>query len=104
MSHDQYTQRHGPDASLPGRACFIFFWFSIPQTTFNLAEVGFEFGIVDFRCDDSQNHRAESRLSAHSHRLPVSAKVHYRSYDDALRASPRPDLFAALYEQRVLPL
>ena len=23
MSHDQYTQRHSPDASLPGRACFI---------------------------------------------------------------------------------
>ena len=23
MSHDQYTQRHGPDASLPGRACFM---------------------------------------------------------------------------------
>ena len=23
MSHDQYTQRHSPDASLPGRACFF---------------------------------------------------------------------------------
>ena len=26
MSHDQLTQRHGPDASLPGRACFFFFY------------------------------------------------------------------------------
>ena len=24
LSHDQYTQRHSPDASLPGRACFFF--------------------------------------------------------------------------------
>ena len=24
MSHDQYTLRHSPDASLPGRACFLF--------------------------------------------------------------------------------
>ena len=24
MSHDQYMQRHSPDASLPGRACFYF--------------------------------------------------------------------------------
>ena len=23
MSHVQYTQRHSPDESLPGRACFI---------------------------------------------------------------------------------
>ena len=41
MSHDQYTLRHSPDASLPGRACFhihryqeengwsVMFWFSI---------------------------------------------------------------------------
>ena len=26
MSHDQYTLRHSPDASLPGRACFFSFW------------------------------------------------------------------------------
>ena len=24
MSHDQYTQRHGPDASLPDRACSLY--------------------------------------------------------------------------------
>ena len=34
MSHDQYTQRHSPDASLPGRACF-----SCGHATLHLAVV-----------------------------------------------------------------
>ena len=34
MSHDQYTQRHSPDASLPGRACF-----SLTQFSFSVLRV-----------------------------------------------------------------
>ena len=42
MSHDQYTLRHSPDASLPGRACFF-----VPRTA-ELRHIGI---MVKRRCD-----------------------------------------------------
>ena len=36
MSNDQYTQRHGLDASLPGRACFLSFRFFFSLLSFLL--------------------------------------------------------------------
>ena len=41
MSHDQYTQRHSPDASLPGRACYFKSGLSDPKYGLSHSKLGF---------------------------------------------------------------
>ena len=62
MSHDQYTQRHSPDASLPGRACFLSFSLYFPSFSSrnHTPDVAFH--------EDTHNSQVEHGKRRHLHR------------------------------------